>query len=287
MSDTIAILGVPFLACTLLSTMLGYLGIHVVKREIIFVDIAMAQIAAVGGIVAHLLFDVHDDSIAAFLCGMAMIGLAAAFFATARIRLPQVSLEAVIGVTYAVSAGIALFLVGIAPGGHMHIQALLSGNLLWSNRSDLLWMVAVFTPVIVVLYLARRPLSRLTDHHDPAAQRSLTWDVVFYLMLGMVIALAVRLAGIVVVFAYLVIPATLSLMFSLGWIGRVLVVWAVGILASGLGLWFAYQLDFSVGPSISLFLGLGLILVTVIKHVKEGVAKVHSKSVNKSHYKNN
>jgi len=196
MSDMIAILGVPFLACALLASMLGYLGIHVVKREIIFVDIAMAQIAAVGGIVAHLLFDVHDDSMVAFLCGMAMIGLAAVFFATARVSLPQVSLEAIIGVTYAVSAGAALFLVGIAPGGHIHMQQLLSGNLLWTSRADLWWMVAVFTPVIIVLCLARRPLSRLADAQDPAQHHALVWDVVFYLILGMVITLAVRLAGI-------------------------------------------------------------------------------------------
>ncbi|MCF7973448.1 MAG: metal ABC transporter permease [Phycisphaerae bacterium] len=275
----IAILGIPFLASALLASMLGYLGIHVVKREIIFVDIAMAQIAAVGGIVAHLLFDVHDDSLVAFLCGMAMIGLAAVFFATAKVRLPQVSLEAIIGVTYAVSAGAALFLVGIAPGGHMHMQQLLSGNLLWTSQADLRWMGAVFTPVIAVLYLARRPLSRLANAQDSTQHRALVWDVVFYLILGMVITLAVRLAGIVVVFAYLVIPATLSLMFGLGWIGRVLVVWAVGILASGLGLIFAYQLDFSVGPSIALFLGLGLILTAVIKRAREWVAKVHPLSI--------
>lgn len=281
MSDTIAILGMPFLVCTLLASMLGYLGIHVVKREIIFVDIAMAQIAAVGGIVAHLLFDVHDDSIVAFLCGMAMIGLAAVFFATARVRLGQVSLEAIIGVTYAVSAGAALFLVGIAPGGHMHMQALLSGNLLWTSQSDLLWMGAVFSPVIAVLYLARRPLSCLGEAQNTTRHKTLVWDVVFYLILGMVITLAVRLAGIVVVFAYLVIPATLSLMFSLGWLSRVLVVWGLGIGASGLGLIFAYQLDFSVGPSVALFLGLGLILTTVIKQARGWVAKVHPPSITK------
>jgi len=283
MSDTIAILGMPFLVCTLLATMLGYLGIHVVKREIIFVDIAMAQIAAVGGIVAHLLFDVHDDSIVAFLCGMTMIGLAAVFFATARVRLPQVSLEAIIGVTYAVSAGGALFLVGIAPGGHMHVEKLLSGNLLWTSRADLWWMAAVFTPVVVIFLGARKPLGRLTDpqNSDSKGSRILGWDVVFYLILGMVITLAVRLAGIVLVFAYLVIPATLSLMLSLGWMGRVLVVWAVGISASGFGLIFAYKLDFSVGPSIALFLGLGLTLTAVIKQAREWVAKVHPLSITK------
>jgi len=278
MPDMIEILGVPFLACALLAGMLGYLGIHVVKREIIFVDIAMAQIAAVGGIVANLLFDVHDDSIVAFLCGIAMIGLAAIFFATARVRLPQVSLEAIIGVTYAVSAGVALFLVGIAPGGHMHVQKLLSGNLLWASWTDLLWMAIVFTPVLLVLCLARKRLSHLTDsqnRHPAKGNHVLVWDVVFYLILGMVITLAVRLAGIVVVFAYLVIPATLSLMFCLGWIERVLVVFGVGVGAAALGLLFAYQLDFSVGPSIALFLGLGLTLTAVIKRAREWVAKVH------------
>jgi len=263
MSDTIAVLSMPFFACALLATMLGYWGVHVVKREIIFVDIAMAQIAAVGQIIARLCFDAHDDSLVAFVCAMVMIGLAALFFATARTRLSQVSLEGVIGVTYAVSAGLTLFLVGMAPGGHMHVQELLSGNLLWTSRGDLLWMAAVFTPTVVILYLARVPLVRLAKGQSQPLRRTLIWDVVFYLVLGSVITLAVRLAGIVVVFAYLVIPATLSFMFDLGWIARILVVWAVGMLASGAGLLLAYQLDFSVGPSIALCLGVGLVLVAL------------------------
>lgn len=271
MSDTIVVLSMPFFACALLALMLGYLGIHVVKREIIFVDIAMAQIAAVGGILAQLLFEVHDDSIVAFLFGMAMIGLAALFFATARTHLRQVSLEAIIGVTYAVSAGLALFLVGMAPGGHMHVQKLLSGNLLWTNRGDLQWMAAVFTPTVVILVLAHVPLARLAKGPRHPQHRTLIWDMIFYLVLGSVITLAVRLAGIVAVFAYLVIPATLSLLFDLGWVARVLVVWGVGVLASGAGLILAYQLDFSVGPSIALCLGLALILPATGKYVMDNL----------------
>jgi len=271
MTDSIAIVGMPFLACSLLGVMLGVLGIHVVKREIIFVDIAMAQIAAVGTILAHLLFEVHDESAVAFVSALAMIGLASVFFATARRRLPQVSLEAIIGVTYAVSAGAALFLVGIAPGGHIHVQKLLSGNLLWTNQTDMMWMAAIFSPVIGVLYGARHHLTELTAVPHAIGSEStkaLAWDVLFYVMLGMVITLGVRLAGIVVVFAYLVIPATLSLLFCTGPGKRVLIISSTSIMASGMGLAFAYKLDFSVGPSIALFLGLELILAVVIQRMR-------------------
>ena len=143
MLPIIQILGLPFLACILMSSILGYLVTHVLKREVIFVDIALAQIAAVGSIAAHMVFEVHGDSPTAYLCSFGCVLLAAAFFAFVRNRIFQIPLEAVIGISYAIAAAAALFLVGIAPGGHMHIQNILSGSLLWTSWRQIITALIV------------------------------------------------------------------------------------------------------------------------------------------------
>ena len=154
MLPIIQILGLPFLACILMSSILGYLGIHVLKREVIFIDIALAQIAAVGSIAAHMIFEAHGDSPTAYLCSFGCVLLAAGFYAFVRSRIFHISLEAVIGISYAIAAAATLFLVGIAPGGHMHIQHILSGSLLWTTWKQIIVSLIVFSAIGLCFYLS-------------------------------------------------------------------------------------------------------------------------------------
>jgi zinc/manganese transport system permease protein len=266
MPQIIQILGLPFLACILMGIILSYLGIHILKREIIFIDIALAQIAAVGSIAAHLTFKVHGDSIVAYICAFGCVLLAALFYAVIRNRIIQISIEAIIGVSYAVAAAGALFLVGIAPGGHVHVQQILSGSLLWTNWQDIVLSLFVFSAVGTCFYIFRKPLNRLSSNYERAHAQGLKiamWDFVFYMLLGIVITLTVQIAGIVVVFAVLIIPATISALFSLRWRIRILISCAAMAGASVAGLLFAYYLDFSIGPAIALFLGGELIIAAL------------------------
>ena len=112
---TIQILGLPFLACILMGSILGYLGIHVLKREVIFIDIALAQIASVGSVAAHLIFAVPLDSTVSNICALGCVLIAAAFYAIIQNKITQISIETIIGISYAIAASGALFLVGIAP----------------------------------------------------------------------------------------------------------------------------------------------------------------------------
>jgi len=263
MTQLIDVLGRPLLACLMMIAILGYLGIHVLKREVIFIDIALAQTAAVGAIGAHLAFHAHGHSLLGYACAFGAVLLAAVFYSVVRRRVAQISLEAIIGVTYAIAAAAALFLVGIAPGGHVHVHEMLAGSILWTGWTDLFWCALAFTGVGVCLFLFRGPLGRISDGYERARGEGLSvvwWDFLFYALLGVVITLAVRLAGVVVVFALLIIPATASALFSSRWGGRLLAAWAVGAAACVGGLLFAYGLDFSVGPSVALFLGAALIL---------------------------
>jgi zinc/manganese transport system permease protein len=250
---------------------LCFIGIHVLKREIIFIDIALAQIAAVGAIAAHVIFHIHGHSIYGHLLALGATLVAAAFFAVVRRRIDQIPLEAVIGVSYAVSAAAALFLVGVAPGGHVHIQEMLAGSILWASWNDILWSAVVFAVIGLLFYVFRGPFREISEDYESASARgynTLAWDFLFYALVGVVITTAVRIAGVVVVFTFLIIPATLSAVFASGWAGRLAIAWVGGAVSAALGLLFAARYDFSVGPAIALFLGAVLIVVGLLRSLR-------------------
>jgi zinc/manganese transport system permease protein len=264
-------LGPPFLACMLMGLILGYLGIHVLKREVIFIDIALAQIAAVGSIIAHLAFEVHGDSPLAYICSLSCVLLMALFYSVIRSKISRISLEAIIGISYAIAAAAALFLVGIAPGGHIHVQHILSGSLLWTSRKQIITIFVVFSVIGFGLYLTRKPIAEISNGYRNGAAgrpRVIFWDFIFYLLLGVVITLSVQLGGIVVVFAYLIIPATISATIPSRPAVQLMIIGAASTAASVLGLLFSYCLDFSIGPAIALFLGAELITAGLVTKLR-------------------
>jgi len=263
MLHLIELLGLPFLTCLTMIAILSYLGIHVLMREVIFIDIALAQIAVVGAITAHLAFAAHGDSALGYMCAFGLTLLASAFYSFVRKRIVQIPLEAIIGVSYAIAAAAAMFLVGVAPGGHIHVQQMLSGSILWTTWSDVIWCALVFSAVGFCFYLLRKPFKMISDNYEIAQREGIKvvwWDFLFYTLLGTVITLAVRIGGVVLVFAFLIIPAAISALFSSRWGVRLLIAWAIGGIATIMGLLFAMYLDFSVGPAVALFLGIALIV---------------------------
>jgi zinc/manganese transport system permease protein len=273
MMSLIGVQGLPFLACLAMLSILCYIGIHVLKREVIFIDIALAQIAAVGAIVAHVVFHIHGHNVYSHALALGSTLIAAAFFAVVRRRIAEIPLEAVIGVSYAVAAASALFLVGVSPGGHVHVQEMLAGSILWAAWSDVAWSAGVFAIVGVCFYIFRKPFGAISEGYEDALARgynTLGWDFLLYALIGLVITTAVRIAGVVVVFTFLIIPATLSAVFAVGWPARLAVAWTAGALSSALGLLFAARYDFSVGPAIALFLGSTLVVVGLFRLARLG-----------------
>jgi len=261
----IGILWLPLIVCLVSSAILGYVGLHVLKREIIFIDIALAQIAAVGAIAAHILSQEsagHENGFMAKTMAYIFVLAAAGFFSFARRRATEIPIEAVIGVSYAISAAAALFLLGAGTGGHVHVQDMLAGSLLWVTGKEVLVACSAFAVVGVLFRVFRESLTEISEDYDAAVaagRNVVLWDFVFYALCGVVITFAVSIAGVVVVFAFLVIPATISAFFSSTWGARLFVAWSAGGLASVLGLFFAFKLDFSVGPAVALFLGVFLV----------------------------
>jgi zinc/manganese transport system permease protein len=276
MSELLEMLGLPFLACLLMSGLLAYAGMHVRKREIIFIDITLAQVAAVGSILAHLAFGAHEETLLSYAVSLLCVLTLAAFYALLHQRAIQLPIETVIGVSYAIAAAGGVFLISLAPT-EMHADAMLAGSLLWIERSDVLFMLVVFAAVGLGFYLLRRPLLRVSQGYrdgpaggsgSPTRNHALGvpphtawWDFVFHALVGIVVTTAVRSAGVLVVFGFLIVPATISAVFCSHWSTRLLIAWVTGAAASAAGLVGAYCLDFSVGPIIALCMGVLLAVV--------------------------
>ena len=271
MSQLIQIIGLPFVMCLIIATILGYFGIHVLKREVIFIDIAVAQVAAVGTIAAHLLFDVEEDTLTSYVFSLCCVLLISAFYACVRKKVVRISIEAVIGISYAITAAGAMFLIGIAPG-HAHAEEMLAGKLLWVTGGHIILCLIVFAVVAVCLYIIRKPLSKISENYEEATRQGMNvvlWDFIFYGLLGVVITLAVRVSGVVTVFSFLIIPATISALFSITWSLRMFIAWVAASLASLAGLLFAYFCDFSVGPAIAIFLGAALVIAALFNKFRQ------------------
>jgi len=270
MTGLIATLGLPLLACLLMIAVLGYLGLHVLKREVIFIDIAVAQVAALGAIAAHMAFRVHADSPLASACAFGATLIAALFFAVVRRKISTLPIEATIGITYAIVAAGALFMIGKSTGGHTHIQQMLTGSLLWVSWRDIGWATLTFAFAGVCFRLFRHPFQQISDDYEKATDEGLkviVWDFVFYALCGIVITVAVRLAGVVVVFCFLIIPATISALFSEKWGIRLVITWLSGIIASVAGLAFSLSMDFSAGVSVAFVMGIVLLGMSMIRFV--------------------
>jgi zinc/manganese transport system permease protein len=271
MLHLIQILGLPFLMCLIMGTILAYFGIHVLKRDIVFINIAVAQVAAIGSIAAHLAFDAEEGTLIAYLSSLGCVLLIAAFYAMARRKIIQISIEAVIGISYAITAAGAMFLIGIAPG-HAHAEEMLAGKLLWVTPQHIVLCLVVFTAVAFCLHIFRKPLSKISQNYEGAITQGLKvvwWDFVFYALLGVVITFAVRVTGVVTVFSFLIIPATISALFSARWGLRMFIAWIAATLASLGGLLFAYFFDFSIGPAIALFLGAVLVIAALFSKFRQ------------------
>jgi len=162
----------------------------------------------------------------------------------------------------------------------MHIQHILSGSLLWTCWRQIITSLIVFSLIGLAFYLIRKPITEISNSYQKGTAKDLRvvfWDFVFYVLLGIVITLAVQIGGIVVVFAFLIIPATISATLALRSGLQITAICTAAILASLGGLLFAYHLDFSIGPAIALFLGGELVITSLMARIWPGILNLYSK----------
>jgi zinc/manganese transport system permease protein len=261
-SDLLALMWAPFLMCLVLTGIHAYLGIHVIAREVVFVDIALAQIAALGATAAFLVgFDPEDPG--SYWFGLAATILGALVLALTRSRTRHVSQEAVIGVVYAVSSAAAVLLADRSPHGAEHLRTMLVGSILAVRWPDVIKVAALYAAVGLFHWLCRRPFFLISL--DPATAfrdgwRVRLWDFLFYASFGVVVASSVRVAGVLLVFSYLIVPALAGIAVGGAVSTRLLVGWAFGTGVSVLGMLASALLDLPTGATVACTFGLALLL---------------------------
>src|SRR5262250_31628 len=245
-------LWVPFLACLVLTAIHVYLGLHVLARGVIFVDLALAQVAGLGVTVAFLAG--HPiQSEAAYWYALAFAVGGATLFALTRAergRLPQ---EAIIGIVYAVSAALAVLVVDRAPQGAEHIKQLLVGDVLTVSPSEVGRLAGLYAVIGLLHVLMRRPLLEIAFDSEGAAIQNRAvrwWDFAFYVTFGVVVTSSVRIAGVLLVFSYLIVPAAVGALATGSVRGRLLLGWMLGALVSAAGLWASFAWDLPTGAAI-------------------------------------
>lgn len=254
--------------CLILTGIHVYLGIHVLARGVIFVDLALAQIAALGATVA-LMFDIEHGTTGAYWISLAFtLGGAVLFSLTRGAEKRKIPQEAIIGITYAVSSALSLLVIEHAAHGGEHIKEILVGNILWVTWPEVMTTLVLYSVVGVIHYLARRQLLLISFQPAEAERQGYSlkrWDLLFYATFGVVITSSVKMAGVLLVFSYLVIPSVIGVLFCESILNRLIVGWLVGFLVSVLGIALSYKADLPTGAALVAFFGLTLAVAGVAR----------------------
>jgi zinc/manganese transport system permease protein len=257
-----------FVASLILTGIHAYLGVHVVERGVIFVDLSLAQIAALGTTVAYLAgYDLH--STAAYLFSLAFTFLGAAIFALSRVhrstRIPQ---EAVIGIVYAVSAAVAILVMSKATQETEHLKEMLVGNVLSVTWPELARTAVLYAAVGVFHYFCRERFLTISMHEEEAVRRGYNirfWDFLFYVSFGFVVTSSVAIAGVLLVFCFLIVPSVAAMLFAERLGPRLAIGWTMGAGVSAGGVALSFFLDLPTGATIVATFGAALLLLAGVR----------------------
>ncbi|MBI1952704.1 MAG: metal ABC transporter permease [Candidatus Omnitrophica bacterium] len=260
----------PFAACLVLTGIHAYLGLHVIERQVIFVDLALAQIAALGSTVGFLFgFGLHHSANYLFALGFTFLG--AVIFSLTRFREEKVPHEAIIGVVYAVAAAAAILVLNRAAEGGEELKSLLVGHLLLARWSEVGKVAAIYGAIGALHWLARRPLLFISQKPQEAFARGMPvrlWDLFFYATFGFVVTSSVEMAGVLLVFSYLIVPAVCGVLLGRSIAQRLAIGWAIGALTSILGIAASYFWDLPTGAAVVCAFGVVLLAVFLAAHFR-------------------
>ncbi len=255
----------------------GYLGIHIIARGVIFVDLALAQVAAMGWAAAGLglaerlnvLVGLPEDQ-ASYVIGLGAALVAAALLSVSRTEHKYVPQEAIIGIIYVVATAGTILLAAQAPRGSEHVEQLLTGSLLWVTWPQIWKTAALYLVIFIAHWFLRHRF--LTISLDPATAREKQWaiagwDFLFYALFGMVVTASVAIAGVLLVFSFLVIPAVIGFLFTTRPALLVAIAWATGAAASILGLYTSFVTDLPTGPVVVVSFAVVLIAAFAMRSV--------------------
>src|SRR5690349_7417598 len=261
--EMLSFLLLPFLASLILTGIHAYLGVHVVERGVIFVDLALAQIAALGATIAILVgMDPHGGG--AYWLSLSFTFVGAAIFAFARTRRGHIPQEAFIGIAYAVASAAAILAMSKATGETEHLKDMLVGNILAVSKYDVIKTAMLYGVIGLFHYIFRRRFLLISTNPEQAEEQGLSvrfWDFLFYASFGFVVTSSVAIAGVLLCFCYLIVPSVGAMLFA-DKVGRRLAIgWAMGTIASACGVYFSVFFDTATGATIVCTFGAVLVLM--------------------------
>ena len=276
----------PFVASLILTGIHAYLGVHVVERGVIFVDLALAQIAALGATVA-IVVGMDPHGVGSYWISLAFTFIGAAIFALARTRRGHIPQEAFIGITYAVASGAAILLMSKATGETEHLKDMLVGNILAVSWAEVRTTALLYGAIGLFHYIFRKKFLQISMNHGKEENLGFNvrlWDFAFYASFGFVVTSSVAIAGVLLVFCYLIVPSVGAMLFAER-IGRRLAIgWTMGTLVSALGCFLSVWGDLPTGATIVVSFG-GVLVVMFLVHlvVHRGVAQQLKGAVSAEH----
>jgi zinc/manganese transport system permease protein len=248
----------------------AYLGVHVVERGVIFVDLSLAQIAALGAAIAILLpitgGDPHAPVVYWISLGFTFIG--AAVFSTIRGHRARIPQEAIIGICYAVASAAAILAMSKATSESEHLKDMLVGNILAVSWSEVAETAGLYGAIGIFHYIFRKKFLAISLDHEKAEAQGLSvrfWDFLFYASFGFVVTSSVAIAGVLLVFCYLIVPSVAAMLYA-DTVGRRLAIgWTMGTIVSAIGVYLSLVLDLPTGATIVCTFGIVLALMAAVR----------------------
>jgi zinc/manganese transport system permease protein len=263
-------LAAPFVASLILTGIHAYLGVHVVERGVIFVDLSLAQIAALGGTIALLMpfsgGDPHHPDVYWVSLGFTFIG--AAVFAAVRVKRARIPQEAIIGISYAVASAASILAMSKSTSQAEHLKDMLVGNILAVSWADVGHTAFLYGVVGIFHYVFRKRFLAISMDPERAEAEGISirfWDFLFYASFGFVVTSSVAIAGVLLVFCYLVVPSVAAMLYADRVAARLAIGWTMGTVVSALGVYLSLVLDLPTGATIVCTFGLVLIVMALLR----------------------
>jgi zinc/manganese transport system permease protein len=258
-----------FAASLILAGIHAYLGVHVVERGVIFVDLSLAQIAALGATIALLLPFSNGDPHAPFVywISLAFTFMGAFVFSTIRSKRGRIPQEAIIGICYAVASAAAILAMSKATSESEHLKDMLVGNILSVSTATVVKTAVLYALVGVFHFIFRKKFLAISigaHSHDAEPVKNVKlWDFLFYTSFGFVVTSSVAIAGVLLVFSYLIVPSVAAMLFSRSIGVRLAIGWTMGAVVSAIGILMSFQYDLPTGAAIVCTFGVALALMAV------------------------
>jgi zinc/manganese transport system permease protein len=262
-SETIKFFSVQVTLLAVVLILHTYIGLHIIRRTLIFSDLVLDQLAAFG-VLAGIGIGIEYGTFQSYLSSMAFVLFGALLLAVIKPERKAIPREAVIGIMYALALVASLLLADKLRGGEAYVTKTLAGSMLWVSWPLVCVTILIYTILLIFHYKFRRKFIGLAENPSNIKKEKL-WDFLLFTTQGIITVLIVPIAGVLLAYAFLMIPAAIAAMFTKKWAGAVIIGWSAGFIACLIGLCSSYFFDLPYGPSLVLCLGVFFIAAVSIR----------------------